>query len=180
MGSRNEDDDDEAVSGEIMMAEEKRRIAIREKNRGPIVGAIFSRLSRVPFFNVWLEKKVSTSRKVVKEEKGLFDDLADHERSCERLLDIDTLKREDNAGREAAATAAENKLAAEKRIAAARETDDLIYAKTKEFEKAQLLKKHEYELRKLEANYKIQLDPLESSEEVRKAGTGAGTENGSG
>jgi hypothetical protein len=154
----------QTVSGQVKTVEEQKaeekRMAIREQNRMTIAGAIFSRLSRLPFVNVWLEKQVSTSRKVVREETGLFDDLVKHDESFNRLLNIDVLNRADDAKYEADAVAAENRLAAEKRIAEARETDDAIYRKNKEREEAEADMKNKYDLQILEANYKIQLDPL--------------------
>jgi hypothetical protein len=165
MGSSNE----EPLSGEVMTAEERqaeeKRIAIREQNRMSIAGAIFSRLSRLPFVNVWLHKKVETSRKVIKEEKGLFDDLYDHEKSFRRLENIDTYLREDDAQAEAKALAAERALAGETRKAAARKTDDEIFADEKAFEAEKSRMKKEYELRKIEANYKIEMHAIDKAVE---------------
>jgi hypothetical protein len=166
MGSRKEDDD-KTVSGEVKTVEEQeadeKRMAIREQNRMRLGGAIFSRLSRVPFVNVWLEKKVSTSRKVAREEKGLCDDIFDLEKSFNRLENIDFFLRQDDAQAEAAALAAESKLAEERRKAAAQKTDDEICEDEKEYEAAKSRMKKEYERKVLEANYKIQLDPLEKA-----------------
>jgi hypothetical protein len=168
MGSGSEDGG-KTVSGEVKTAEERKaeekRIAIREQNRMSIAGAIFSRLSRVPFVNVWLHKKVETSRKVVKEEKGLFDDLFDHDKSFRRLENSDMFLREDDALAEAKALAAERELAEERRKAAARETDDEIFRDDKEFEAKKSRMKKEYELRKIEANYKIEMHPLDKAVE---------------
>jgi hypothetical protein len=166
MGSRNEDDD-KTVSGEVKTAEEKeaeeKRIAIREQNRMRLGGAIFSRLSRFPVINMWLQKKVETSRKVAKEEKGLCDDIFDLEKSFNRLENIDMFLRADDAAAEAGALAAERELAEERRKAAARKTDDEIFEDEKEYEAAKSRMKKEYDLKILEANYKIQLDPLEKA-----------------
>jgi hypothetical protein len=166
MGSRNEDDD-KTVSGEVKTAEEQeaeeKRMAIREQNRMSIGGAIFSRLSRLPFVNVWLHKKVETSRKVAKEEKGLVDDIFDLEKSFRRLENIDIFLREDDAQAEAKALAAERGLAEERRKAAARKTDDEIFEDEKEYEAVKSRMKKEYDLKILEANYKIQWDPLKKA-----------------
>jgi hypothetical protein len=132
-----------AVSGQVMTAEEQeaeeKKIAIREQKRMSIAGAVFSRLSRLPFVNVWLRKKVETSREVIREEAGLFKDLRDHEESFNALLNIDNILREDDAQFEANALAAERRLAEEQRKTAARETDDEIFKNEKEAE----LKQHE-------------------------------------
>jgi hypothetical protein len=156
-----------AVSGQVMTVEEQeaeeKRIAIREQKRMSIAGAVFSRLSRLPFVNIWLRKKVETSREVIREEAGLFKDLRDHEESFNALLNIDNILREDDAQFETNALAAERRLAEEQRRTAARETDDEIFRNEKEAELAKSSMKKKYELRVLEANYKIQLDPLEKA-----------------
>lgn len=69
--------------------------------------------------------------------------------------------REDDAGYEARAIAAENMLAEEKRKEAARKRDDLIYEQNKTYEEAQSRMRNEYELKIKEAEYKKQLHPLE-------------------
>ena len=156
-----------AVSGQVMTAEEqeaeRKRIAIREHKRMSIAGAVFSRLSRLPFVNIWLRKKVETSRAVIREEAGLFKDLRDHEESFNALLNIDNILREDDAQFEANALAAERRLAEEQRRTAAREADDEIFKNEKEAELAKSRMKTKYELQIEEANYKIQLDPLEKA-----------------
>jgi hypothetical protein len=109
---------------------------------------------------MWLKKKVSTSREVIKEERGLFDDLFEHEKSSRRLENIDMFLREDDAAAEAGALAAEHKLAEERRKAAARKTDDEIFEDEKEYEAAKSRMKKEYKLKIVEAKYKAQLHPL--------------------
>jgi hypothetical protein len=152
------------MTAEEQKAEEK-RIAVKEQNRMTIAGSIFSRLSRIPFVNIWLRKKVETSREVVREEAELFRDLRDHEESFNTLLNIDNILREDDAQFEANALAAERRLAEEQRKATARETDDRIFQKQKEYEETEINMKTDYEIRKLAAKYKIELDPLEKAAE---------------
>jgi plasmid maintenance system killer protein len=48
-------------------------------------------------------------------------------------------------------------------IAAARDKDDAIYAKEKEYEKKGLDMKSDYDLKIMEANYKMQLNPLDKA-----------------
>lgn len=61
MSSRKKTVSGQEVSGEVKTVEEQKaeekRMAIREQNRMSISGAIFSRLSRVPFVNMWLKKR---------------------------------------------------------------------------------------------------------------------------
>lgn len=162
--SSNSEGSGNSVGGEVIRGEVTRR----EETRRTMVGAIFSRLSRLPFVNVWLEKKIDTARGVVKGEKDLFKDLAEHEQSFNRLLKIDLILRDDDATMEANAVEAENRLAAAKREEAARKQEDAIFRLKKDYEESQGRMRNEYELKRLEMEHKKRLHALEREmEELR-------------
>jgi hypothetical protein len=149
MGGR---DIDRPAGGELMD---------REDDNMPTVGGIFSRLWRFPFLNLRQQKKLTSVRKVVQEEEGLWKDLVTHRQSFNRLRNIDHILAEDNATLKANALAAQNRLAEEERKEKARKTDDRIFAENKRYEGAQSRMRNKYELKIQEAEYKKRLHPLE-------------------
>jgi hypothetical protein len=115
------------------------------------------------------EQEAEKKRVAIREQKrmsiagAVFKDLRDHEESFNALLNIDNILREDDAQFEANALAAERRLAEEQRRTAAREANDEIFRNEKEAELARSRMKTRYELQIEEANYKMQLDPLEKA-----------------
>lgn len=149
MGSNR--DADESVSGELMR---------RKEGRVPVVRALFATLSRLPFKNFWQRKKIASMREVIKEEKQFADDFVDHQRSVNRLLNVRTIIRQDNAEIESQAIEAENRLAAAKREEAARKKEDAIFKHKKAFEAAQSRMRSKYDLEIQDIEYQKRLHTL--------------------
>lgn len=141
------------VSGEL--------IRVEDDDGAPVVRTLFARLSRLPFKNFWQRKKISSMKEVIKEEKEFAEIFEGHQRSVNRLAKIRTILRQDDAEIEGGAIAAENRLAALRREAEAREIDDLLFKQKKAFECGQSGMQKEYELKIQEAGYKKRLHALE-------------------
>jgi len=150
MGSNT--DDDEPLSGELVRGED---------NDKPVVRSPFARFSRFVFRNFMERNKLASMREVFAEEKALFKEIDGHQKAFTRLKNIKKIRREDEAALEANALAAEHRLAEERRKAAAREKDNIIFESKKDIEVGEAERKKQYELYKQDLEYQRDIKKLE-------------------
>jgi hypothetical protein len=157
MANRNRTEDPEPVSGELMPTNQNLPDVT---TRNPL-RRLFDQLFHLPLVNRRQKKSFESQREMVEEATKLGKALVDHQRTRDRLTNIDTLLNTDRAQRLRELVEEENRLNDALLENEAAKKKKRIYETNKNLEVEQAELKRKYELERQELEYKKSIAELE-------------------